>query len=337
MTKLSGADCWERLVRRENGPFFYSVKSTGIYCRANCPSRLPAARNVVLYCTFQEAEAAGFRPCKRCQPNGPRLEEIYAAKITAACHELKTAETPPNLAMLSNRAGMSRFHFQRVFTRVTGLSPKARIRSALPVNSTVTDAIYHAGFNSNGRFYETSNKLLGMKPLRFKNGGENETIRFATAACSLGLALVAATERGVCAILLGDEAEYLIADLKRRFPCAQIIPGEVVFAELVSHVVTHIDNPCSTWKLPLDIRGTAFQQKVWRALQEISPGKTASYTDVAKTIGAPKAVRAVAGACAANSLAVVIPCHRVIGANGAISGYRWGVERKQTLLKKEQP
>jgi len=339
-------DRWAAVVRRDRGAegvFYYSVRTTGVYCRPSCAARLARRENVRFHSSCEEAEAAGFRPCKRCRPNEAGLREQRAAIVAKACRLIETAEEMPNLESLAESAGMSRFHFHRVFKSVTGVTPKAyaaahrarRVREELPRSGTVTEAIYGAGFNSNGRFYATSSEVLGMTPTNFRAGGTGASIRFAVGECSLGAILVAATEKGVCAILLGDAPEALVRELEDRFPKATLIGGDEGFEQWVAKVVGFVEAPALGLDLPLDVRGTAFQQRVWRALREIPAGSTASYTEVARRIGAPKAVRAVAHACASNAIAVAIPCHRVVRNDGALSGYRWGVERKRALLERE--
>jgi AraC family transcriptional regulator, regulatory protein of adaptative response / methylated-DNA-[protein]-cysteine methyltransferase len=249
----------------------------------------------------------------------------------------------PKLGTLANAVGISRFHFHRLFKSLTGVTPKTfaaacrgqRIRDTLPSGATVTDAIYGAGFNSNGAFYAKSNELLGMRPGRFRDGGTGEVIRFAVGEASLGSILVAATESGVCAILLGDDPDALVRDLQDRFPNARLVGADADFEEWVSKAVGLIESPRRGLDLPLDLRGTAFQKRVWHALSEIPPGSTASYSEIARRVGAPGAVRAVAQACAANPVAVAIPCHRVVRRDGALSGYRWGAQRKRKLLERE--
>lgn len=267
----------------------------------------------------------------------------HSTAVTAACRTIECAEEPPSLAELAKAADMSPFHFQRVFKKITGVSPKTyegahratRIRDILPKSSTVTEAIYEAGFSSSGRFYASSEKLLGMRPQSFRGGGKGEEIRFAIGQCSLGSILVASSEKGVCCITLGDDPEFLVADLQNRFRKAEFIGGDADFEKLVAKVVGFVEAPKLGLDLPLDIRGTVFQQKVWQALRDIPPGSTASYSEIAEQIGNPKSVRAVAGACAANSIAVAIPCHRVVRTDGNLSGYRWGVDRKRALLDRE--
>ncbi len=329
--------------RDADGQFFYAVKTTGVYCRPSCAARLARRENVQFHPTCEAAECAGFRACKRCQPNGAALTEEYAAKMAIACRALETEEKAPSLDELAKGVGMSRFHFHRVFTQMVGITPKAyakakqaeRVRVELPKQPSVTAAIYEAGYNSNGRFYAESAGMLGMKPKRFRAGGSGETLRFAIGESTLGSILVASSARGVCAILMGSEPEALVQDLQDRFAQAQLIGGDREYERTVAQVVGFVQAPRTGLDLPLDIRGTVFQQRVWEVLGKIPSGKTMTYTEVAKAMGAPKAVRAVAGACAANALAVAIPCHRVVRNDGSLSGYRWGVERKRTLLKME--
>ena len=337
---------WAALAARDaaaDGAFFYSVRTTGVYCRPSCAARPARPENVAFHATTADAEAAGFRPCKRCKPDQAPLAQRNAAAVAAACQLIESAEEAPGLEALAAEAGMSPFHFHRVFKSVTGVTPKAyadarraeRVRQALGEAGTITEAIYDAGFNSGGRFYEQSDKVLGMTPTRFRAGGEAAQIRFAVGECSLGSILVAATDKGVCAILLGDDPQALTEDLQDRFAQAELIGGDAEFEALVAKVVGLVEQPRLGLDLPLDVRGTAFQQRVWQALREIPAGETASYAQVAESIGKPAAVRAVAQACAANALAIAIPCHRVVRNDGALSGYRWGVERKRVLLDRE--
>ena len=337
---------WTAVLDRDstaNGLFFYSVRTTGVYCRPSCAARLPRRENVRFHASCVAAEMAGFRACKRCRPNEAALAERQAAAVTQACRLIETAEEIPALDTLATAVGMSRFHFHRVFKSITGLTPKAyanahrsdRIREQLARKTTVTDAIYDAGYNSSGRFYATSAKVLGMTPRNFRAGGDGASIRFAAGECSLGSILVAASEKGICAILLGDDPDILVHDLQDRFPQAFLIGGDAEFEQWMAKVVGFVDAPQLGLDLPLDVRGTAFQQRVWQALGEIPIGSTASYAQIAQRIGSPKAVRAVAQACAANRLAVAIPCHRVVRNDGTLSGYRWGVERKRALLEYE--
>jgi len=334
----------ERRDRAADGTFVYSVRTTGVYCRPSCAARLPRRENVMFHASCAEAERAGFRPCKRCRPNAPALAETHATVVARACRLIEQAEEPPTLDDLAQAAGMSRFHFHRVFKAVTGVTPKAyiagdrakRVREELASRETVTQAIYGAGFNSNGRFYAAAPGLLGMTPTQFRSGGTGNVIRFAVGQCSLGAILVAATDKGVCAIEFGDDPEALVRALQDRFPKAQLLGGDEAFERLVAKVVGFVEAPAQGLDLPLDIRGTAFQQRVWKAIRDVPAGATASYRDLAKRLGAPKAVRAVAQACAANDIAVAIPCHRVVRTDGSISGYRWGVARKRALLAREK-
>ena len=337
---------WTAVVARDSradGKFFYAVRTTGIYCRPSCGSRRARPENLQFYATAADAERAGFRPCKRCKPDQPLLERQHAAKVAKICRLIESIGEAQSLADLAGKAGLSAYHFHRVFKAVTGLTPRAyaaahraqRVRSELGRSGTVTEAIYGAGYGSNGRFYETSDAVLGMTPSNYRAGGANTEIRFAVGECSLGSILVARSERGICAILLGDDPGALARDLQDRFPRAKLVGGDKGFEKLVAKVVGFVEAPALGLDLPLDVRGTAFQQRVWQALRKIPAGVTASYTEIAKRIGAPKAVRAVAQACAANALAVAIPCHRVVRIDGALSGYRWGVERKRALLRRE--
>jgi AraC family transcriptional regulator of adaptative response/methylated-DNA-[protein]-cysteine methyltransferase len=338
---------WKAVEARDpaaDGKFVYSVKSTGIYCRPSCPSRRAKPENVRFHATSGDARRAGFRPCKRCRPDEPSRTAEHAAMIAEICRHIEMADEVPRLALLAKKAGLSTFHFHRVFKAATGLTPKAyasahrakRVREQLARRkTTVTAAMYDAGFNSSGRFYESSARMLGMKPSEYRAGGTNTEIRFAVGECSLGSLLVAQSDRGVCAILLGEDPDVLARELQDRFPRARLIGGDREFEDVVAKVVGLIESPAIGLELPLDVRGTAFQQRVWQALQKIPPGSTASYAEIARRIGAPRSVRAVAQACAANAIAVAIPCHRVVRNDGGLSGYRWGVERKRALLARE--
>jgi AraC family transcriptional regulator of adaptative response/methylated-DNA-[protein]-cysteine methyltransferase len=337
---------WSAVVARDkgaDGSFFYSVSTTGVYCRPSCGARLAKPRHVSFHASCAEAERAGFRPCKRCRPDEAPREQRQAALVAAACRAIEEAETAPGLAELAARAGLSAQYFHRIFRSVTGLTPKdyaaahrtERVREGLRRSATVTEAIYDAGFNSGGRFYADADGILGMTPTAYRAGGADAAIHFAVGQCSLGAILVARSAKGVCAILLGDDPETLVRDLQDRFPRAELLGGDPSFERTVAQVVAFVDAPALGLDLPLDVRGTAFQQRVWRALREIPAGRTASYAEIAERIGSPKSVRAVAQACAANALAVAIPCHRVVRHDGQLSGYRWGVERKRQLLRTE--
>jgi AraC family transcriptional regulator of adaptative response/methylated-DNA-[protein]-cysteine methyltransferase len=337
---------WKAVVARDakaDGTFYYAVTTTGVYCRPSCPARRPRPEHVHLYETRAEAEQAGFRPCQRCQPQQPSLAEQHASLVAQACRFIATAEEVPDLEALARHVGVSRYHFHRIFKATTGVTPHAyivahrtqKVRKHLGSSDTITDALYDAGYHSSGQFYETSNEILGMTPSHFRAGGAQTEIRFALGECSLGSILVATSERGVCAILLGDDPERLVHNLQDQFPQATLIGGEHEFDQLVAKVVGLVEAPTLGLDLPLDIRGTAFQQRVWQVLRGIPAGSTVSYAEIARRIGAPKSVRAVAQACSANRLAVAIPCHRVVRTDGALSGYRWGVERKRALLERE--
>jgi AraC family transcriptional regulator of adaptative response/methylated-DNA-[protein]-cysteine methyltransferase len=337
---------WAAVTRRDadaDGVFYVCVRTTGVYCRPNCTARQARRENVRFHASRAEAEAAGFRPCKRCRPDAPPLAERQAAAVAKACRLIETAEEAPDLDALAAAAAMSRYHFHRVFKAVTGLTPKAyasahrasRVRRELRRSATVTEAIYDAGFNSNGRFYATSTQVLGMRPSDFRAGGPGAAIRFAVGECSLGAILVAASDTGICAIHIGDDPEALVRDLEDSFPKARLEGADAGFEAWVAKVVGLVEAPRIGLDLPLDLRGTAFQQRVWQALTQIPPGTTATYAEIAERIGAPAAVRAVARACATNAIAVAIPCHRVVRKDGGLSGYRWGVERKRALIERE--
>ena len=345
-TRFRDDERWDAVVRRDHAAadeFVYAVVTTGVYCRPGCGARRPRRENVRFYATGADATSAGFRPCRRCRPEEPPLAERHARSVAAACRLVETAEELPDLDALAQVSGMSRYHFHRVFKAVTGLTPRAyadacradRTREALRKAKTVTDAVYDAGFTSSGRFYAASQEILGMAPAAFRGGGAGETIRFAIGECTLGSILVAATAQGVCAIQLGDDPAALARELEDRFPRAELVGGDTTFESLVARVVGFVEAPGLGLDLPLDIRGTAFQCRVWRALQDIPAGTTVSYSVIADRLGSPTAARAVANACAANPLAVAIPCHRVVRRDGALGGYRWGVARKQALLARE--
>nr|WP_314542147.1 bifunctional DNA-binding transcriptional regulator/O6-methylguanine-DNA methyltransferase Ada [uncultured Massilia sp.] len=341
---------WDAVQQREpaaDGRFYYSVRSTGVYCRPSCASRGALRANVAFHASCADAEAAGFRPCLRCKPDQPPLAERQAAAVAQACRLIEAAadvaDKLPDLDTLARASGMSRFHFHRIFKAHTGITPKAyaaarraeRVRQALGQGAPVTDALYAAGWQSSAPFYAAAEQQLGMAPGRYRRGGAGETIAYALGACSLRTVLVASTAKGICAILIGDDDEALVQDLRGRFPNAALAAAEPDFAQTLARVIAFVDAPRAAFDLPLDVRGTVFQQRVWEALRRIPPGETVSYTELAERVGQPSAVRAVAGACAANPAAIAIPCHRVLRNDGAISGYRWGVERKRKLLERE--
>ena len=337
---------WAAIVARDtkaDALFVYGVKTTGVYCRPSSASRLPRPENVEFFDSPAQAEAAGYRPSKRAAGDQTQLAAHHAQIVADACRHIEQAETPPSLDVLARLAGLSSFHFHRVFKAITGLTPKGyasalrsrKVRVGLKGEHSVTDAVYGAGFNSNSRFYESADQLLGMKPSDYKAGGTNSEIHFAVGQCSLGAILVAQSQRGVCAILLGDDPDTLVRDLQDQFPKADLVGADRHFEQLIAQVVGFVEAPALGLNLPLDLRGTAFQERVWQALRDIPVGSTASYAQIAQRIGAPTSFRAVAQACGANHLAVAIPCHRVVRSNGELSGYRWGVERKRQLLERE--
>ena len=326
-----------------DGQFVYSVATTGVYCHPSCKARPARAENIGFHASPAEAEAAGFRPCKRCRPDLPPKSEREAVLVAEACRRIEAAETPPSLDALAAAAGVSPFHFHRLFRRIAGVTPKAyaeaertrRVQSALAQADSVTATIYEAGFNAPGRFYAAADAMLGMTPRRYRAGGAGERIGFALGQSDLGLVLVARTDVGICAILLGDEPALMQAELHARFPRAQLAEDASLAADL-AQVIAHVEHPTPDFPLPLDIRGTAFQRRVWEALRAIPPGQTRVYSEIAAQLGQPEAVRAVAGACAANGLAVVVPCHRIVAKSGGLAGYRWGVSRKRALLAREK-
>jgi AraC family transcriptional regulator of adaptative response/methylated-DNA-[protein]-cysteine methyltransferase len=337
---------WARIVAHDktaDGRFWYSVSTTGVYCRPSCPSRNANPKNVQLHDSLESARAAGFRPCKRCKPDGASIEAENAALVAKACRIIEEHEEQLSLEELADAIGRSPSYFHRIFKAATGLTPKAyaaghrakKVRQRLASANTVTEAMYGAGFNSSGRFYEKSTDMFGMTPSRYRAGGADEEIRFAVGQTSLGAILAASSRKGVAAILLGDDPDELVRNLQDRFPKARLIGADRDYEALIARAIGMVETPGTSLNLPLDVRGTAFQLRVWRALQELRVGETVSYADVARRIGSPRAVRAVASACAANNLAVAIPCHRVVQMDGSLSGYAWGIERKRLLLDRE--
>ncbi|KPY28387.1 Ada regulatory protein [Pseudomonas syringae pv. papulans] len=337
---------WDILVNRRShagADFVYGVLTTGIYCNPCSPTRLPRPENVVFFDSARDAEAAGFRPSLRNAGDPNALQLRHAEVVAQACRLIDAAESMPNLTELAVQVGMSGFHFHRIFKRLTGLTPRAysvaslrsRVKTQLSEDVSITRALYEAGYNSNSRFYEASQNMLGMKPSEYRAGGANVDIRFALGESSLGSILVATSSKGICAISLGDDPHALIEAFQDQFPNANLIGADAAFEQLVAEVVGFVESPATGLALPLDIRGTVFQERVWQALRDIPAGSTATYTQIAAQIGLPSAVRAVANACGANKLAVAIPCHRVVRSDGSLSGYRWGVERKRKLLELE--
>lgn len=348
LTQPSVADDprWTRVIARDktaDGQFWYSVATTGVYCRPSCPSRKPSPKNAQLHDTLESAQRTGYRACKRCYPDHFESADQNVVLITKACRLIEKSETELSLDELAAAVDCSASHFHRLFKAVTGLTPKkyaaaqraAKMRQNLSEGKSITEAIYDAGFNSSGRFYEKSTDILGMTPTQYRKGGINEQIYFALGVTTLGAILVASSKRGVVSILLGDDPEPLLRELQDRFPRAHLIGADKEYEALVAQVVGYVKSPTLSLKLPLDIRGTAFQQRVWHALQQIPAGQTLSYTELAHRLGIPKAVRAVASACAANKIALAIPCHRVVRNNGLLAGYAWGIERKRELLERE--
>jgi AraC family transcriptional regulator of adaptative response/methylated-DNA-[protein]-cysteine methyltransferase len=329
--------------RAADGAFCYSVSSTGVYCKPSCPSRLPRRENVVFHATPAAAERAGFRACKRCRPGDGKWQDRHARIVADACRSIDIADHEPNLESLARAAGMSRFHFHRVFKQLVGVTPKAyatarkaaRVRAELRQGGSVTKALYDAGYATSGRFYETSQDILGMTPVTFKGGGAGTEIRFAVKTCSLGHVIVAATPKGICSISLAADPHQLVRELRRDFPQARIAE-DPCFDSVVAAVVDLVDAVTPELRLPLDVRGTSFQHRVWEALRAIPYGRTVTYGELAAAIGMPTASRAVARACASNPAAIAIPCHRVVSQGRGIGGYRWGVERKRTLIDREK-
>lgn len=339
---------WQAVLHRDAAAareFVYAVKTTGIYCRSTCPSRRPAPKNVEFFRTPTEAERGGYRPCKRCWPVGEVDPDRAWSQIRPALALLGASEERYSLARLAEACGLSKYHFQRTFKARVGMTPKAyesalrmqRVRDRLrSPETTVTSALYEAGFSSSSRFYAQAVRRLGMPPSDYKKRGHEQRILFAVGECSLGAIVVGSTEVGVCAILLGDDAEEVLADLQDRFRNAELIPGDDAYEQVVARVIGLVEGALPRLDLPTDLRGTVFQHRVWEALAKIPAGTTATYTEVAQAVGAPSSHRAVARACGANPLAVAIPCHRVVRKDGGLSGYRWGIERKRRLLNRER-
>jgi len=338
---------WNALVSRDtaaDGAFVYSVKTTGVYCRPVCPARLARRENIQFHATAAGAQGKGFRPCKRCRPDAASFIQHHRIAVTKACALIEDSIDAPDLSTLAASAGMSPSHLHRIFRALTGLTPKAytvahrsqRARRELTDSKTVTAAIFSSGFNSSARFYSNTSKVLGMTPTAFRAGGAGETLRFALGECSLGHLLVAASDVGICDISLGDDAPELLLGFQKRFPHAALVGDDKNFESTVAQVIAFVEHPAAGLNLPLAIQGTAFQQRVWKLLREIPSGHTSTYTQLAMRLGKPKSVRAVANACAANTIAIAIPCHRVIRKDGSLSGYRWGVDRKAALLARER-
>jgi AraC family transcriptional regulator of adaptative response/methylated-DNA-[protein]-cysteine methyltransferase len=334
---------WSHILRREPGDFFYAVTTMGVFCRPGCPSPRPLRRNVRFFATVAEAEQAGFRACRRCDPKGERAR-LAQDVVRDACDCIESSETIPSLDMLATRSGYSRFHFLRLFRDHTGLTPRSyaegvrarRLHAALADGARVADAVAGAGFGSESRVYENTGALLGMTPGAARRGGAGETIRVALADCPFGRLLVGATDAGVCFLGFAEPDDALLGDLRHRFPLARIVADDGALAALINTIISFLEEPKAALELPLDLRGTAFQLRVWQALRRIPLGETRSYAELASMIGAPKAARAVARSCATNPVSLAVPCHRVVGSDGDLTGYRWGLPRKQALLARER-
>jgi AraC family transcriptional regulator, regulatory protein of adaptative response / methylated-DNA-[protein]-cysteine methyltransferase len=345
---ISGAAAeryWEATVardRRADGTFVLAVRSTNIYCRPSCPARRPLRRNVVFYKTQQEAEKNGFRACLRCRPN--ELAVAVALVQRAASLMAATGEEEPRLTAVARALQTSPGTLRRAFVQVTGLKPRElaealrleRFKGMLRAGRSITDALYETGYGSSSRVYERSNAQLGMTPATYRKGGLGMKIGYSIAESPLGKVLVGATDRGVSAVYLGDSEKKLIGELRSEYPKAEIAPAEEAYGRWVGEIVRRVEGRAASVEVPLDLQATAFQRRVWQELQKIPRGVTRTYTQVAKAMGKPRAVRAVARACAMNPVSIVVPCHRVIREDGKLAGYRWGLERKQELLAQEQ-
>ncbi len=341
-------EAWQAVLerdRRYDGLFVYAVRSTGVYCRPSCPSRRPRAEQVEFFEQPEAAESAGYRSCRRCRPAENGLAPTLPQAITKVARFLDQAtEEVPKLEQMAELAKMSPFHLQRTFKQALGISPRAyaelrrflRFRTRLQKGDDVTTAMYEAGFQSPSRLYERSASAMGMTPSTYKAGGAGMKINFTVADTTLGRVLVAQTDKGVCAVRIGNSDKDLEAELRAEFAAAEITRLDGKMRSIVKQVVNAAEGHGISADIPLDIRHTAFQGKVWQALRNIRPGETRSYAEVAKAVGEPKAVRAVARACATNPVALVIPCHRVVRSDGELSGYRWGAERKKKLLENEK-
>jgi AraC family transcriptional regulator, regulatory protein of adaptative response / methylated-DNA-[protein]-cysteine methyltransferase len=343
---LSIQKCWRAVLARDeraDGRFFYAVRTTKVYCRPSCAARHPLRSNVVFFTTPTAAQQAGFRPCKRCTPHHDSPQQREKAWVRRACRLIEKSEQAPKLVQLAKTLGLSPAHLQRRFKAQLGISPKTyakgwrtqQVRKLLRSSQPITQTIYDAGYNSSANFYIDAPRVLGMPPTAFRKGGKDMIIQYAITTTTLGMMLVGSTSHGICAIFFGTTTNELERELQQRFPAAQLQQAEKSFLSQIKKVVQFVEKPTAIADFPLDIQGSVFQQKVWQALQSIPFGTTVSYADLALKIGKPRAARAVAAACAANRLAVVIPCHRVVRSTGALSGYRWGVARKKALLERE--
>lgn len=334
---------WQQVLRRESGDFLYAVTTMGVYCRPGCPSPRPLRRNVRFFSTPAQAEEAGFRACRRCDPKGERAA-LARAVVEDACACIGRAAAIPSLETLAARSGYSRFHFLRMFRDHTGLTPRSyaegvrarRLHAALAEGARVVDAVADAGYGSESRVYEKTGALLGMTPGAARRGGQGETIRAAFADCPFGRLLVGATDQGVCFIGFAEPDDALMGDFRRRFPHARVVADDAGLAATVRAVLDFLEEPAEALDLPLDLRGTAFQLRVWQTLCRIPPGETRTYAQLAEMVGNPRASRAVARSCATNPVSLAVPCHRIVGSNGDLTGYRWGVPRKKALLERER-
>lgn len=334
---------WEQVLAHQPGDFLYAVTTMGVYCRPSCPSRRPLRKNVRFFASVKCAEDAGFRACKRCDPKGERAR-IAQAAIRDACAHIEASDAIPSLAVLAARSGYSRFHFLRMFRDHTGVTPRSyaecvrakRLHAALAGGARVADAVADAGFGSESRVYEKTDTLLGMTPGAARRGGQGEVIRTAFGDSPLGRVLVGATGKGICFLGFAEPDDALLGDLRHRFPKAVIIVDDTALEGMLRIVLAFLEEPRQALDLPLDLRGTAFQQRVWRTLRLIPVGETRTYGQLAEMVGNPRAIRAVARSCARNPVSLVVPCHRVIARDGGLTGYRWGVPNKRALLQKER-
>ena len=334
---------WQRVLAREAGDdFLYAVTTMGVYCKPGCPSPRPLRKNVRFFLDCASAEQGGFRACKRCDPRGERAR-LAQAVVRDACAFIDATDDMPSLEALATRSGYSRFHFLRMFRDHTGLTPRSfaegvrarRLQASLAGGARVVDAVLDSGFGSESRVYEKTDALLGMTPGAARRGGEGEIIRTAFADCQFGRLLVGTTDKGVCFIGFAEPDDALMGDLRQRFPKARVVTDDAALAASVDAVLAFLREPRRALDLPLDLRGTAFQQRVWRTLCQIPAGETRTYAQLAAMVGNPKAIRAVARGCATNPVSLAVPCHRVVGSDGGLTGYRWGVPRKRALLEGE--
>ncbi|MBU6479021.1 MAG: bifunctional DNA-binding transcriptional regulator/O6-methylguanine-DNA methyltransferase Ada [Nitrospirae bacterium] len=347
MLRVNADHAWEAVLNRDrrcDGRFVYAVSSTKVYCRPSCHSRRPTRDHVMFFDSAQRAEAAGYRACLRCRPQSSAGSEAVQRVERARCYLDEHADQPITLRWLAVQVGLSPFHLQRAFTREVGLSPKAyqgakrmeRFAASLKRGETVTSATYEAGFGSSSRLYERANADLGMTPSAFQSGGTGVTLRFTIAPTVVGHMLVAITERGIATVRLGDTPAALVASLQHDYPKAILCRDRTGLKKHVRAILQCFTGEMDATFLPLDVKATAFQRKVWQALQQIPRGQTRSYQEIARSIGQPTAARAVAGACATNRIAVAVPCHRVVRGDGNLAGYRWGLQRKKQLLDLER-